>query len=60
MDILIKLIPYFEIPLSKSSKIVPEASKLRKLLNLAKSEADMLIKKKRYYTLIDAIKGKFE
>ena len=60
MDILIKLIPFFDIPLSKSSKIVPEATTLRKMINLAKSEAEMILRKKRFNTLLDVVKGCFE
>lgn len=44
----------------KSSKVVPEATKLRKLLNIAKSEAEMLLRKKKLYTILDAIKVNFE
>lgn len=40
VDILIKLIPFFDVTMSKSSKIMPEATKLRKMLNIAKSEAE--------------------
>jgi len=39
VDILMKLIPYFDIPLTQSKKIKPEANTLRKLLSLAKAEA---------------------
>ena len=60
VDILIKLIPYFDIPLSKSSKIVPEATNLRKMINLAKSEAEMILRRKKLNTLLDVVKGYFE
>ncbi len=60
MDILIKLIPYFDIPLSKSSKIVPEATFLRKMINLAKSEGEMILRRKKLNTLLDVVKAYFE
>jgi hypothetical protein len=60
IDILIKLIPFFDIPMAKSSKVVPEASQLRKLLNIAKSEAEMLMKKHRLFTLLETIKKYFD
>lgn len=42
VDILMKLIPYFDIPLASSKKTKPEANTLRKLLSLAKAEAQMI------------------
>jgi hypothetical protein len=60
VNILIKLIPFFDIPMSKSSKIVAEAKDFRKLLNIAKSEAEMIYRKKRLNTLLETIKAYFE
>jgi hypothetical protein len=60
VNILIKLIPFFDIPMAKSSKIIPEATELRKLLNIAKSEADMIYRRKRINTLLEAIKAYFD
>lgn len=57
---MIKLIPFFEIPMSKSSKVVPKVKELRKMINLAKSEAEMIMRKKRLTTLLDVIKAYFE
>jgi hypothetical protein len=57
---LIKLIPFFDIPMSKSSKIIPEASLLRKFMNIAKSEAEMIMRKHRLYTLLETIKAYFD
>lgn len=57
---MIKLIPYFDIPMSKSSKVTPEATELRKLLNIAKSEAEMIFRKKRLNTLLETIKAYFD
>jgi hypothetical protein len=60
VDILIKLIPYFDIPMSKSSKVTSEATELRKLLNIAKSEAEMIFRRKRLNTLLETIKAYFD
>ncbi len=60
VEILIKLIPFFDIPMTKSSKVIPKATELRKMVNIAKSEADMLMRKKKLYTLLDVIKAYFE
>ena len=57
---MIKLIPFFDIPMSKSSKEIKEATLLRKLMNLAKSEAEMILRKKHLFTLIDTIKVYFD
>lgn len=35
-------------------------AELRKMINLAKSEADMIMRKKRLVTLLDIIKAYFE
>ena len=59
VNILIKLIPFFDIPMSKSSKIVPEATVLRKLMNIAKSEAEMIMRRKRLNTLLETIQAYF-
>ena len=60
VDILIKLIPFFDVTMSKSSKIMPEATKLRKMLNIAKSEAEQMLRKKKIYTILDAIRQYFD
>jgi len=60
VDILVKLIPFFDISMSKSSKVLPEATLLRKMMNLAKSEAEMILRKKHLNTLLDVIKANFE
>jgi hypothetical protein len=41
--------------MAKSAKVIPEASLLRKMLNIAKSEAEMIMKKYRIYTLLETI-----
>lgn len=46
--------------MSKSAKIVKEATELRKMLNIAKSEAEMIMRRKRLNTLLDVIKAYFE
>jgi hypothetical protein len=46
--------------MSKSSKVVPKVKELRKMINLAKSEAEMIMRKKRLTTLLDVIKAYFE
>jgi len=46
--------------MSKSSKVIAKAKDLRKMINLAKSEAEMIMRKKRFNTLIDVIKAYFE
>lgn len=46
--------------MAKSSKIIPEATQLRKLLNIAKSEAEMLLKRHRLFTLLETIKKYFD
>jgi hypothetical protein len=46
--------------MSKSSKDIKEATVLRKMMNLAKSEAEMILRKKHLFTLIDAIKAYFD
>ena len=42
IDILLKLLPYFEVPMNMKQADGPEARQLRKLLGIAKSEADMI------------------
>ena len=42
VDILIKLLPYLEVPLHISSKVNKDSNILRKLLNIAKCEAEMI------------------
>jgi len=39
---LIKLIPYFEVPLNAKGKEIPASKVVRKLVGIAKSEADMI------------------
>lgn len=46
--------------MAKSSKVIPEASNLRKLLNVAKSEAEMMMRRKKLFTLLDIVKNYFE
>ena len=42
IDILLKLLPYFEVPMNVKSSEGQESKTLRKLLGIAKSEADMI------------------
>lgn len=46
--------------MARSSKVTPQVAELRKMINLAKSEADMIMRKKRLVTLLDIIKAYFE
>ena len=46
--------------MSKSSKVIPKVKDLRKMINIAKSEAEMILRKKRLVTLLDVIKAYFE
>jgi hypothetical protein len=39
---------------------VPEATALRKMINLAKSEAEMIFRRKKLNTLLDVVKAYFE
>ncbi len=55
VEILMKLIPYFDIPLALSKRIKPEANSLRKLLSLAKSEAEMIQRRLKHRTILDLI-----
>ena len=52
VDILLKLLPYFDVPLNEKAKEMEEAKSLRKLLGLAKTEADMLARHKNITTLL--------
>lgn len=60
VEILIKLLPYFDVPLAESKKIRKESNELRKLLGLAKSEAEMIQRRKKTGTLIEIIKMYFD
>lgn len=40
--------------------MVPEATTLRKMINLAKSEGEMILRKKKLNTLLDVVKAYFE
>lgn len=60
VEILIKLLPYFDVPLAQSGKVQKEANELRKLLGIAKSEAEMIQRRKGVNTLIDIIKLFFD
>ena len=60
VDILLKLLPYFDVPLNEKTKDSPEAKQLRRLLGIAKTEADMLQRKKGITTLIQLIGCYFE
>lgn len=60
IDILLKLLPFFDIPLNEKGKESPEAKNLRRLIGLAKTEADMLQKKKGITTLIQMIGAFFD
>ena len=46
--------------MAKSSKLVSDASIVRKMLGIAKSEAEMIMRRKRLYTLLEVIKAYFE
>eukprot|EP00347_Sterkiella_histriomuscorum_P017190 403350327 len=60
VEILIKLIPYFDINISESKRVKPEANQLRKLLAIGKSEAQMIIRRKKLYTLFGIINTYFD
>jgi len=57
VEILIKLLPYFDTQLEASSK---DSNELRKLLQLAKSEAEMIKRKKKVNSLLGIINLYFE
>lgn len=42
VDILLRLLPYFEVAMNTKSSESTESRELRKLLGIAKSEADMI------------------
>jgi hypothetical protein len=42
IDILLKLLPYFDVSLIEKSKVNPDAKELRRLLGITISEADMI------------------
>jgi len=50
-------LPYFDIHLDKSDK---ESNELRKILGLAKSEAEMIFLRKQVRTLTDIMRVYFE
>jgi hypothetical protein len=56
-SVLIKLLPYFDIHLDKSEK---ESNEVRKMLGLAKSEAEMIFLRKKVRTLVDIMKIYFD
>ena len=55
IDILLKLLPYFEVPLNEKRAETSESKDLRRLLGIAATEADMLQRKKGVTTLIQLI-----
>ena len=55
IDILLKLLPYFEVPLNEKRAETSESKDLRRLLGIAATEADMLQRKKGATTLIQLI-----
>ena len=52
IDILLKLLPYFEVPMNLKQIESIESRDLRKLLGIAKSEADMIQRQKGVTTLV--------
>lgn len=60
VEVLIKLIPYFDVPLNSSGKVMPESKQVRRQLGIAKSEADMLFKRKGINNLFQLISVFFE
>ena len=57
---MIKLIPYFDVPLSVSKKIKKEGNELRKILAIAKSEGEMILRRKKLNTLMEIIQQYFD
>jgi len=55
IDILMRLLPFFEVPMNLKSAEGPESRELRKLLGIAKSEADMIQRQKNVTTLVELI-----
>lgn len=50
-----RLLPFFEVPMNLKSAEGPESRELRKLLGIAKSEADMIQRQKNVTTLVELI-----
>lgn len=48
---MIKLIPYFDVPVNLAGKVTPESKEIRRQLGIAKSEADMIQRRKGITTL---------
>ena len=55
IDILLRLLPYFEVPMNAKQAEDGESRELRKLLGIAKSEADMMYRQKNITTLVQLI-----
>ena len=55
IDILLKLLPYFDVALNEKKSETTESKDLRRLLGIAATEADMLQRKKGVTTLIQLI-----
>ena len=55
IDILLKLLPYFEVKMNLKQADGPDARQLRKYLGIAKSEADMIERQKGVTTLVQLI-----
>ena len=55
IDILLKLLPYFDVALNEKRSETTESKDLRRLLGIAATEADMLQRKKGVTTLIQLI-----
>lgn len=60
IDILLKLLPFFDVDLTVKSSDYPPAKQVRRLLGLAKSEADMLFKKLNINNLVGLITTFFQ
>ena len=52
INILLRLLPYFEVPLNLKNADGPDSKNLRKLLGIGKPEADMLHRQKGVTTLV--------
>ena len=60
VEILLKLLPYFDVAINQKGKEAPDSKQLRLLLGIAKPEADMIAKKKGINTLIQLINVYFD
>lgn len=52
ISILLKLLPYFDVPFNSKTKEDPEAAVLRKMLGVSKVETDMMEKRMGIKTML--------